>query len=90
MKNLTHEKLWSELYDCVAAKIDGEQLCFPAEFDQHGDQIHLEVNDGNHSLLIDRNSPVECHEIMDGVFEIIALDEMGKPQKYEIQPLFGK
>jgi hypothetical protein len=40
--------------------------------------------------LIDRNHPIECHEIINGVFEILAEDERGKTQKYEIQPLFGK
>jgi hypothetical protein len=90
MKNETHEKLWSELRDCVAAKVDGEQLCFPAEIDDCGDQINLEINDGEHYLLIDRNNPVECNEIMAGVFEILAQDERGKIQKYEIQPLFGR
>lgn len=90
MSHETHEKLWSELYDCVAAKVDGEQLTFPAEFDEHGDQIHLEINDGEHNLLIDRNNPVECHEIMAGVFVIKAPDQNGKIQEYEIQPLFGR
>ena len=90
MKNETHKKLWSELSDCVAVKVDGEYLSFPAEVDDLGDQIEVELNEGGHSVLIDRDDPIECHEIMNGVFEIRIEDERGKIQKYEIQPLFGK
>lgn len=79
----THETLWGELYDCIAVKVN-DNLCFPAEFDDEGNQIHIELEDET-VILIDRNDPIPCKNIGSGIFKI---DYEGK--NYEIMPLFNK
>ena len=88
--NSTLGALWADLYDCVAVRVDHEYLSFPAEMDDHGDEIAVELNEGGLSFSVLKDSEEPCLLLETGAYEVSCPDERGELQTYEILPLFRK